>query len=90
LAPQDDKPLSRAQAARYLGVGDRTLRRLIADGELGDPLRREGLDAYLAKVRVQPGSLAHLCMWGPGTPEGAVDGIPPAPEIGKPLTHVKR
>lgn len=63
MAPQDDKPLSRAQAARYLGVGDRTLRRLIADGELGDPPRREDLDAYLNRIRVEPGSLAHLCMW---------------------------
>ena len=26
-------------------------------------LRRQDLDAYLAKVRVKPGSLAHLCMW---------------------------
>ena len=59
----DDELLSRAAAARYLGVGDRTLRRLIDDGVLAPELCRRDLDAYLATVRVAPGSLAHLCMW---------------------------
>lgn len=58
-----DDTLSKAAAARYLGVGDRMLRRLIDEGKVAPGLRRQDLDAYLAKVRVKPGSLAHLCMW---------------------------
>lgn len=63
MEPRSGEPLSKAQAARYLGVGGRTLRRLIAQGDLGDPLSREDLNAYLARVRVEPGSLGHLCLW---------------------------
>lgn len=63
LAPGADDPLTKAAAARYLGVGDRTLRRLIEEGRVAPSLRPRDLDAYLAKVRVEPGSLGHLCMW---------------------------
>ena len=63
MAPGADDPRSLAAAAKYLGVGDRTLRRLIDEGKVLPHLRRRDLDAYLAKVRVKPGSLAHLCMW---------------------------
>ncbi len=58
-----DTPLSRAAAARYLGIGDRTLRRLLKEGVVAPDPRRQDLDAYLAKVRAEPGSLGHLCLW---------------------------
>ena len=58
-----DDPLSKAAAARYLGVSDRALQRLLDNGMLPPDLCQGNLDAYLATVRVQPGSLGHLCMW---------------------------
>ncbi len=66
-------PLSKAAAARYLGVGDRTLRRLVDEGVLAPGLRQGDLDAYLAAVRVEPGSLGHLCMWGRYAKEAPMD-----------------
>lgn len=61
-APSDE-PMSKAAAARYLGIGISTLRRLIKDGTITPEPRRSDLDAYLAEAKVQPGTLAHLCMW---------------------------
>lgn len=58
-----DGPLSKAAAARYLGVSDRAVQRLLDNGVLPPDLRQGNLDAYLATVRVEPGSLGHLCMW---------------------------
>ena len=55
--------VSKAAAARYLGVSDRALQRLLDNGVLPPDLRQGNLDAYLATVRVEPGSLGHLCMW---------------------------
>lgn len=40
MAPRVDDPLSKAAAARYLGVGDRTLRRLVDEGKVAPQLRR--------------------------------------------------
>lgn len=58
-----DEPMNRAAAARYLGIGASTLRRLIKHGTITPEPRRSDLEAYLAEVKVQPGSLGHLCMW---------------------------
>lgn len=54
-------------AARYLQVAQRTLYRLIDEGQvvafrLGRVirLRREDLDAFVESCRIRPGELAHL------------------------------
>lgn len=76
-----DDPLSKAAAARYLGVSDRTLRRLVDEGMLAPDLCRRDLDAYLATIRVEPGSLGHLCMW---------DRYAKEPPTGEPSSTVSR
>jgi hypothetical protein len=62
-AGSGEERLTRAEAAGYLGIGGRRLRRLIDEGQLVANPRRRDLEAYLAKVRIEPGSLGHLCMW---------------------------
>lgn len=59
--------LGTTAAARHLGITPRTLYRLIDHGEVPAyamgrvyRLRRRDLDAYLASVRVTPGTLGHL------------------------------
>lgn len=55
------------EAAAYLGVNLRTLYRFIDGGDLPAykfgrviRLRRDEIDAFIAKSRIQPGSLEHL------------------------------
>lgn len=59
--------LGTTAAARELGITPRTLYRLVDRGEIPAyamgrvyRLRRTDLDAYLASVRVVPGTLGHL------------------------------
>ncbi len=54
-------------ASAYLGIGQRSLYRLIDQGELpayqmGRVIRvkQEDLDAYLERARIAPGALRHL------------------------------
>lgn len=52
-------------AARHLGFGPNTIRRLIRDGQLpalGRPVRvrRGDLDACVERSRIKPGQLAHM------------------------------
>ncbi len=54
-------------ASAYLGVGQRTLYRLIDQGhipayQMGRVIRvrKEDLDAYLERARIEPGALRHL------------------------------
>lgn len=76
--------LGTTAAARYLGITPRTLYRLIDQGRvpayaLGRVyrLRRGDLDAYLASVRVVPGTLGHL--HGVPTASAASDSVTPPP-----------
>ncbi len=60
--------LSVRQVARALGVVSRTVYGLINAGQLPGyrigrviRVRRDDLDRYLESVRIEPGSLGHLC-----------------------------
>jgi len=53
------------EAARYLNLPNRTIRRRVAEGiceAVGSParVRRRDLDVYVAQCRIRPGELAHL------------------------------
>lgn len=83
LEAADDHPewLGTTAASHYLGITPRTLYRLIDRGQIPAyalgrvyRVRRGDLDAYLASVRVAPGSLGHL--HGVNGPSGSV--TPPA------------
>jgi len=59
--------MSTAEAASYLGIGSRTLYRLVAGGDLtvhrfGRVIRltRDEVDGYVKRARITPGTLAHL------------------------------
>jgi len=59
--------LNTEEAARYLGVTTRTLYRFIDKGELAAfrfgrvfRLKRDDVDAFIEKCRVEPGTLSHL------------------------------
>jgi excisionase family DNA binding protein len=59
--------MSTAEAADYLGIGARTLYRLIDQGDLPAykvgrviRLQRSEVDRYIAHVRIKPGTLKHL------------------------------
>jgi excisionase family DNA binding protein len=60
--------LSTKQAAAYLGIIPRTLYRLIDSGQLPAyrfgrviRLQRHQIDGFIESVRIQPGTLQHLC-----------------------------
>ncbi len=62
------------EAAHYLNMPNRTLRRRIADGEfeaVGSParVRRQDLDDFIDRCRIQPGALVHLLNDYPGGPD---------------------
>ncbi len=76
--------LGTTAAASYLGITPRTLYRLIDRGQLPAyalgrvyRVRRGDLDAYLASVRVVPGSLGHL--HGAASTSGAGESVTPPP-----------
>jgi excisionase family DNA binding protein len=59
--------MSTAEVADYLGIGARTLYRLIDQGELPAykfgrviRLQQREVDQYIARVRIQQGELKHL------------------------------
>jgi excisionase family DNA binding protein len=59
--------LSTAEASKRLGIGLRTLYRLIDEGQLPAykfgrviRLQEEELDAFIQQSRIQPGQLEHL------------------------------
>ena len=65
--PDEIEWLGTKKAARYLGITDPTLYRLVDEGhvigyKIGRVLRfkRADLDAFLEVSRVQPGELRHL------------------------------
>jgi len=64
---RDGEWMGTKEAAAYLGVNLRTLYRFIDGGDLPAykfgrviRLRRDEIDAFIAKSRIQPGSLEHL------------------------------
>lgn len=71
--------LSTAEAARHLGITNRTLYRLIDGGDLPAyrfgrviRLRRHEVEDFITQVRVKPGELSHLY------PESKVEADPVA------------
>ena len=59
--------LGSPEAARYLGISQRTLYRLVDDGQLTAykfgrvmRLKQEDVDKFIEASRIQPGTLAHL------------------------------
>ena len=73
LPPAARTWLGTTAAAEYLGINARTIYRLIDLGDLvafkiGRVLRikQADLDAYLERVRVQPGTISHLYPEGNG------------------------
>jgi excisionase family DNA binding protein len=68
MDPEDDEPprwLTTVQAAKWLGVGQKSVLKLVNDGRIrgyrvGDRtirLRKSDIDAYLEQSIVEPGSL---------------------------------
>jgi excisionase family DNA binding protein len=79
----DPEWLSTAQAAEWLGIVPPTLYRLIGAGELR--VRRQGrllkvklsdLEEYVARHRIEPGSIANLYPGGREAAERRVRGRP--------------
>jgi excisionase family DNA binding protein len=67
MTAQDIDWLSTAEAARRLGIGARTLYRLIDEGQIpaykfGRVIRLQAreVDAFIDGARIKPGSLEHL------------------------------
>jgi excisionase family DNA binding protein len=67
MTSQDITWLSTAEAARRLGIGARTLYRLIDEGQIpaykfGRVIRLQAreVDAFIDAARIKPGSLEHL------------------------------
>jgi excisionase family DNA binding protein len=67
MTSQDITWLSTAEAARRLGIGARTLYRLIDEGQIpaykfGRVIRLQSgeVDAFIDAARIKPGSLEHL------------------------------
>ncbi len=67
MTSQDITWLSTAEAARRLGIGARTLYRLIDEGQIpaykfGRVIRLQAreVDAFIDAARIRPGSLEHL------------------------------
>lgn len=67
MTSQDITWLSTAEAARRLGIGARTLYRLIDEGQIpaykfGRVIRLQvrEVDAFIDAARIKPGSLEHL------------------------------
>lgn len=67
MGAQEIKWLSTTEAAKRLGLGLRTLYRLIDDGQLpaykfGRVIRLQEaeVDEFIARSRIQPGELEHL------------------------------
>jgi excisionase family DNA binding protein len=67
MASQDITWLSTAEAARRLGIGARTLYRLIDEGQIPAykfgrviRLQEREVDAFIDNARIKPGSLEHL------------------------------
>ncbi len=61
----DEEWLDIDEAAHYLNLPNRTIRRRIAAGEfeaVGSParIRRQELDDFIERSRIKPGALAHL------------------------------
>lgn len=67
MTAQDIHWLSTAEAARRLGIGARTLYRLIDEGRIPAykfgrviRLQEREVDAFIEAARIQPGTLEHL------------------------------
>jgi excisionase family DNA binding protein len=67
MSAQDITWLSTAEAARRLGIGARTLYRLIDEGQIPAykfgrviRLQEREVDAFIEGARIQPGTLDHL------------------------------
>jgi len=67
MASQDITWFSTAEAARRLGIGARTLYRLIDEGQIPAykfgrviRLQEREVDAFIDNARIKPGSLEHL------------------------------
>ena len=67
MTSQDITWLSTAEAARRLGIGARTLYRLIDEGQIPAykfgrviRLQEREVDAFIDAARIKPGSLEHL------------------------------
>lgn len=67
MTSQDITWLSTAEAARRLGIGARTLYRLIDEGQIPAykfgrviRLQEREVDAFIDNARIKPGSLEHL------------------------------
>jgi len=78
--------LSVDEAARYLNLPNRTIRRRISAGDfkaVGSPvrIRRQDLDDYIDQCRIKPGELVHLNDYPGGA---ARPGEPPITRKGLP------
>lgn len=80
MTAQDINWLSTAEAARRLGIGARTLYRLIDEGQIpaykfGRVIRLQAreVDAFIDAARIKPGSLEHLYP-EPKSDTSAIDG----------------
>jgi excisionase family DNA binding protein len=67
MAREEIEWLSTREAARQLGISNRTLYRLIDEGELAAyklgrviRLKQADIDGFIEGARIEPGSLEHL------------------------------
>lgn len=95
MAPNEITWLSSREAAEMLGITARTLYRLIDSGQvpayrMGRVIRLQAaeVEEFIARSRIEPGSLEHLYADVAGGPEQTelVAGEDPAPPAPAPLT----